>query len=83
MGFNEGYLIPRSIGKKTSKDMYDALDSLYQSVNVSRNILLRNKLTTTHMRKIDTIGSYLMKIVELSHEDSRFLTYSTKCEFSI
>ena len=63
VGFNEGSLIPRIIGKKTTKDMYDALESLYQSVNVSRKMILRNNLTTTHLRKIDTIGIYLMKIL--------------------
>ena len=29
VGFNEGSLIPRIIGKRTTKDMYDALKSLY------------------------------------------------------
>jgi hypothetical protein len=45
--------------------MYDALGTLYQSVNVSRKMLLRNKLTMTHMCKTDTVASYLMKLAEL------------------
>jgi hypothetical protein len=45
--------------------MYDALGTMYQSVKVSRNMLLRNKLTATHMCKTHTIASYLMKLVEL------------------
>jgi hypothetical protein len=47
------------------KEMYDALGTMYQSVKVSRNMLLRNKLITTHMCKTHTIASYLMKLVEL------------------
>nr|KUM47387.1 hypothetical protein ABT39_MTgene5572 [Picea glauca]QHR89570.1 hypothetical protein Q903MT_gene3592 [Picea sitchensis] len=45
--------------------MFDALVTLYQSVNLSRIMLLKNKLTRTRMSKIDTIASYLMKITEL------------------
>jgi len=58
-------LIPQIAKKKTPKDMYDAFLILYQSVNVSRKMLLKNKLNTTRMSKTDTITSYLMKIAEL------------------
>ncbi|KAH9293142.1 hypothetical protein KI387_041649, partial [Taxus chinensis] len=58
-------LIPHIATKKTAKEMYDALGTLYQSVNVSRVMLLRNKLNTTHMSKTDTMASYLMKLAEL------------------
>jgi hypothetical protein len=34
-------------------------------VNVSRKMLLKNKLNTTRMSKTDTVTSYLMKIAEL------------------
>jgi hypothetical protein len=59
------HLIPHIVKKKTAKDMYDALGTLYQSVNVSRKMLLKNKLTSTCMSKTDTVASYLMKIAEL------------------
>lgn len=44
--------------------MFDALVTLYKSVNLSRIMLFKNKLTRTRMSKIDTIASYLMKITE-------------------
>jgi hypothetical protein len=45
--------------------MHVSLVSLYQSENISRGMLLKKKLTSTRMGKIDTIASYLMKITEL------------------
>jgi hypothetical protein len=59
------HLIPHITGKNNVKCMYDVVNTLCKSVKVSMKILLRNKLTTIHMSKIDTIESYLMKIVEL------------------
>ena len=46
-------------------DMFDALDTLYQSENISRKMLLRNKLRAMRMNRADTIAVYLMKIIEL------------------
>jgi hypothetical protein len=62
------HLIPHIARKKTTKDMYDALGTLHKSVNVSKKMILKNKITSTHMRKIDTIASYLMKISKLRNE---------------
>jgi hypothetical protein len=55
------HLIPHIIGKST-KEMFNALTTLYQSVNISRKMLLKNKLTQTHMSNSNTMASYLMKI---------------------
>jgi hypothetical protein len=41
------YRIPHITIKSIAKEMSDSLGTLYQSVNVSRKLLLRNKLTTT------------------------------------
>lgn len=59
------HLIPHIAEKKRVKEMFDALVTLSQSVNLSRKVLLKKKLTGTHMSKIDTVASYLMKITEL------------------
>ena len=59
------HLIPHIIGKKTTKKMYDALGMLYQSVVVFRKMLLKNKINVTHMKNMDIVISYLMKIAEL------------------
>jgi hypothetical protein len=45
------HLIPHIARKNTAKDMYDALGDLYHSANVSRKILLKNKLTSTRIAK--------------------------------
>lgn len=41
------HLIPHITGKRATIDMYDALETLCQSVNISRKMLLKNKLTST------------------------------------
>ena len=47
--FMQAHLIPYSAGKKMMKEIYDALITLYQSVNVSLKMLLWNKFIGTHM----------------------------------
>jgi 2-phosphoglycerate kinase len=59
------HLIPHIAKKKMVKEMFDALVMLYQSVNLSHKMLLKNKLTGTRMSKTNTVASYLMKITEL------------------
>jgi hypothetical protein len=48
--------------------MYDALGTLSQSINVSKKMLLKNKLTSMRMRKIDKVSSYFMKMVALKDD---------------
>lgn len=62
--FNEDHLIPHITKKNTVKEMFDALVMLYQSVNMSCKIPLKNKLTGIRMRKTNTIK-------ELSNEDHK------------
>jgi hypothetical protein len=38
------HLIPHISEKKIMKEMFDALVSLYQSENINRKMILRNKL---------------------------------------
>jgi len=38
------HLILYIFGKKTAKDMYDALGTLYQTMNLSKKMFLKNKL---------------------------------------
>jgi hypothetical protein len=58
------HLIPHAFEKKTAKEMFNALISLYQSQNISMKIL-RNKLKSIVMTRSDTVTSYLMKITQL------------------
>jgi len=59
------HLIPRIVDKKIAKDIYDTLETLYQSVNIYKKMPLRNTLTTTRMGQTYIVESYLMKIVKL------------------
>ena len=45
------HLIPCIVRENTTKDMYDALETLFQSANISKKMLLKNKLTSSHTRK--------------------------------
>jgi hypothetical protein len=59
------HLITHIAEKTTKKQMYDAFVGLSQSSNVSRKMLLRNEILAICMSNIDTMVSYLDRIVEL------------------
>jgi hypothetical protein len=48
------HLIPHVSKKKTMKEMFDALVSLYQSQNINRKMILQNKLRSIVMTRSDT-----------------------------
>jgi hypothetical protein len=56
------HLIPHISEKKMAKEMFDALVSLYQSENINRKMILRNKLRSIEMTRSDSVTSYLMKV---------------------
>eukprot|EP01018_Ginkgo_biloba_P008594 Gb_26468 [translate_table: standard] len=58
------HLIPHIVGKST-KEMNEALMTPYESVNISRKMLLKNKLTKVHMSDSYTMASYLMKMIKI------------------
>jgi hypothetical protein len=59
------HMIPHVSKKKTTKEMFDALISLYQSQNINMKMILWNKLISIVMTRSDTITSYLMKITHI------------------
>jgi hypothetical protein len=59
------HLIPHISEKKTTKQMYDALVGLYQSVNVGRQLILKHQLQAVEMSSSDTVVSYLMRITQI------------------
>jgi hypothetical protein len=61
------YLIPHIVGKKTTEETHDALISLYTSVNISCRMHMRNKFFEIRMGDIESLVSYLMKIIELRY----------------
>jgi hypothetical protein len=50
-----------------TKYMYDAMLTMYQSENMSKRMLLKSKLTSSHMGNIDIVDIYLMKITKLRY----------------
>jgi len=48
--------------------MYDALGTLYQSVNISKKMLWRNKLTMSSMCKTNIVASYLLMLAVLKDQ---------------
>jgi hypothetical protein len=62
------HIIPHLSGKKTSKDMWEALTKLYQLDNQSRKMLLREKLRSTKMARGDFVATYLTKFTQIRDE---------------
>jgi hypothetical protein len=62
------HIIPHLSGKKTTKEMWDALVKLYQSDNQSRKMLLREKLRSTKMAKGESVVTYLTKFTQIRDE---------------
>jgi hypothetical protein len=54
-----------SLGRKLPTTHMIALGTLYQSVNVFMNMLLKKNINTTCMRKTYIVTSYLMNITKL------------------
>jgi hypothetical protein len=61
---DKDHIIPHFSGKKTAKDMWEALVKLYQSDNQSRKMLLREKLRSTKMAKGESVVTYLTKFTQ-------------------
>jgi hypothetical protein len=59
------HIIPHLSGKKTTKDMWEALGKLYQPDNQSRKMLLREKLKSTKMAKGKSVVTYLTKFTQI------------------
>jgi hypothetical protein len=59
------HLIPHLSEKKMTKEMFDALVGLFQSDNLNRKMILRNKLRSVQMSRSDNITSYFMRITQV------------------
>jgi hypothetical protein len=65
------HLIPHESEKKTVKEMFDALVSLYRSQNIKK-MILQNKLRSIVMTRSDTVAGYLMKISQIRDQLEAF-----------
>jgi hypothetical protein len=59
------HLIPDITKKDPTKEIFDALITLYESENVNQKMLLKNKFTSTGMSDTNMVANYLMRISEL------------------
>jgi hypothetical protein len=59
------HLIPHLSEKKMTKEMFDALVGLFQSTNMNRKMVLRNKLRSVQMSRYDNVTSYFMRITQV------------------
>jgi hypothetical protein len=59
------HLIPHLSEKKMTKEMFDALVGLFQSTNMNRKMVLRNKLRSVQMSRSDNVTNYFMRITQV------------------
>ena len=62
------HIITHLFGKKTTKEMWEALVKLYQSENQSTNLLLRENPRSTKMAKGDSVFTYLKMFTHIRDE---------------
>jgi hypothetical protein len=60
------HLIPYVSSKKTLKEMFDALNRLYEGKNLNRKMNLRTQLKNTRMQRGESIQEYFSKILEFN-----------------
>ena len=56
------HLIPHVVEKLSTREMFKALVDLFQSDNLNRNMVSRNKLKSILMSRSDNIINYFMRI---------------------
>ena len=59
------HLIPQVSSRKTSKEMFDALSSLFEGRNISRKVNLRNQLKSVKVQKSETMQSYFTRVYQI------------------
>jgi hypothetical protein len=62
LDYVKDHLIPHLNEKMMVKEMFDALVSLFQSKNMNRKMILRNKLISVQISRSDNVTNYLMRI---------------------
>jgi hypothetical protein len=62
------HLIPHLAEKKTAKEMWDALKSLYEAKNENRKMALWDKLHSDRMAKGESVATYLTQVAQVKDE---------------
>jgi hypothetical protein len=62
------HLIPHLTGKTHAYEMWESLTKLYQSTNENQNMILREKLKSIKMTKIENVVTYLTRLTQVRDE---------------
>ena len=62
------HVIPHISSKTRTYEMWDALNGLFQSSNENRKMVLREKLKSVKMVKVEVVISYLTRIPQVRDE---------------
>jgi hypothetical protein len=58
------HLIPHVAEKQSTREIFKALVDLFQSDNLNRKMVLRNKLRSIQMSRSNNVTSYFMRIIQ-------------------
>ena len=62
------HIVPHLSGKKTAAEMWTALESLYQSKNENRKMVLQERMHNTKMAKGEVVVPYLTRLTQIKDE---------------
>ena len=62
------HIVPHLSGKKTALEMWKALESLYQSKNENRKMVLQERMHNTKMAKGEGVVSCLTRLTQIRDE---------------
>ena len=61
----KGHIVPHLSCKKTTLEMWKALESLYQSKNENRKMVLQERMRSTKMAKGEGVVPYLTRLTQI------------------
>ena len=67
-GVKDHIVVPHLSSKKTTAEMWTALESLYQSKNKNRKMVLQERMRSTRLAKGEGVVPYLTKFTQIKDE---------------
>ena len=68
MDGEKDHIVPHLSGKKTAVEMWTTLESLYQSKNKNRKMVLQERMRSTKMAKGEGVVPYLTRLTQIRDE---------------
>ena len=62
------HLIPQVSSRRTPKEMFEALSSLFEVRNISRKMTLRNQFKSVKIQKSETMQSYFTRVSQIKEQ---------------